>query len=75
MSEMQKMPSSEFRKSYASLTERTLVTVNGHIIGVWTPRDSILEQARLAGQEAAKAIRDMDLSARPIRPAPKPSHK
>ena len=34
---MNEMPSSEFRRRYASLTERTTVTVNGHVIGVWDP--------------------------------------
>lgn len=31
------MPSSEFRRRYASLKEPTAVTVNNHIIGVWEP--------------------------------------
>ena len=34
---MSAMPSSEFRKRFARLTERTLVTANGRPIGVWTP--------------------------------------
>lgn len=34
---MDALPSTEFRKRYASLTEPTAVTVNGHTIGVWTP--------------------------------------
>ena len=34
---MDEMPSSEFRKVYAKLTDRTIVTVNGHVMGEWIP--------------------------------------
>ncbi len=34
---MNELPSTEFRKQFARLTEATLVTVNGHPIGTWTP--------------------------------------
>jgi len=34
---MRTMSSSEFRKRYATLTEPVAVTVNGHIIGRWSP--------------------------------------
>jgi hypothetical protein len=34
---MNEMPSSQFRKDYAKLEDETVVTVNGHIIGRWTP--------------------------------------
>lgn len=34
---MDTLPSSEFRRRYATLTTRTVVTVNGHTIGVWLP--------------------------------------
>lgn len=34
---MKTMPSTEFRKTYASITERVVVTVSGHPIGVWEP--------------------------------------
>lgn len=34
---MSEMPSADFRRMYAKLTEPTVVTVNGHAIGVWTP--------------------------------------
>lgn len=34
---MDKMPSTQFRKAYATLTEPTDVTVNGHTIGAWYP--------------------------------------
>jgi hypothetical protein len=38
---MKIMSSSEFRKSYATIADTTVVTVNGHSIGVWTPRIDI----------------------------------
>jgi hypothetical protein len=31
------MTSSAFRKRYAALTEPTLVTATGRVIGLWTP--------------------------------------
>ena len=34
---MKSMPSSEYRKSFAGLTEPVAVTVHGHVIGTWTP--------------------------------------
>lgn len=34
---MDTMPSSKFRKRYATLPQDTLVTVNGHVIGKWMP--------------------------------------
>ncbi len=34
---MNELTSSEFRKQYAKLSEKTAVTVNGHIIGTWDP--------------------------------------
>jgi hypothetical protein len=35
---MNELTSSEFRKRFAKLTEETLVTANGHLIGIWTPQ-------------------------------------
>jgi hypothetical protein len=34
---MNAISSAEFRRTYAKLTEPTIVTVNGHPIGTWTP--------------------------------------
>ena len=34
---MDKLPSSEFRKTFASLTKPVAVTANGHVIGAWHP--------------------------------------
>jgi hypothetical protein len=38
---MKEMPSSEFRKQYATLREPIAVTVNGHRIGAWIPGDTL----------------------------------
>jgi hypothetical protein len=45
---MNKLPSSEFRKTYASLTVPTEVTVNGHVIGEWRPLSPIQQLTRAA---------------------------
>ena len=34
---MDTLSSAKFRKSYARLTEPTIVTVNGHSLGMWVP--------------------------------------
>ena len=57
---MNQMPSAEFRKQYAKLTEPTVVTVNGHPIGEWLPaRTGTLEGlgTRIVGRaEVERAI-------------------
>lgn len=41
---MDELPSTDFRKRFPRLMEPTLVTVNGHPIGFWTPyRDPTLQ--------------------------------
>lgn len=47
---MDEMPSSEFRKRYAGLREQTRVTVNGHLIGTWTPVQAIEVAERLVNE-------------------------
>lgn len=44
---MNELPSTEFRKTYHTLKEPTIVTVNGHPIGTYQPIDQviILDQA------------------------------
>ena len=37
---MNELPSTEFRKTFAKLEEETLVTVNGHPIGMWSPTNA-----------------------------------
>ena len=41
---MDRLSSSEFRKRYASLTDRTEVAVNGHVIGTWVPINAPVRQ-------------------------------
>ena len=72
------MPSSEFRKRYASLTDPTKVTVNGHVIGEWVP---VTHSRYLTVQEARERIADVRRDAetvaaerydqRPFTPVPK----
>jgi hypothetical protein len=37
---MEALASSEFRKTFARLREPTVVQVNGHTLGTWTPGES-----------------------------------
>lgn len=46
---MQSIPSAQFRKTYSQIDEPTVVTANGHIIGVWYPKSEGLYQ--LTGAE------------------------
>jgi hypothetical protein len=51
---MDTIPSAEFRKVYAKLTETIVVTVNGHAIGTWRPVNApvqVFESVRLAADE------------------------
>ena len=75
------LPSSEFRRRYSKLTRPTIVTVNGHAIGLWTPgpdglhvsvvdsivRDGFAEREAVR-QEAARTVRTFT-------PVPKPSQR
>lgn len=49
---MKQMPSAQFRTQYARLTEPTVVTVLGHVIGTWRPGpgrpDDVVEEVILA---------------------------
>ena len=40
---MDTISSSKFRKIYAKLTEQTIVTANGHSIGLWLPASPQME--------------------------------
>ena len=79
---MLRMTSSEFRKRYATLTESTEVTANGHIIGVWQVPSrwqtiqEIREQAdRVADELTASRQRSVTHPFAEFRPVPKPSSK
>jgi hypothetical protein len=75
---MDEMPSAEFRKVYAKLRAPTLVTVNGHRIGLWTPTTTreefraVLRGEGPVGQEIAIPM-DLDptFNSRPFTPVPK----
>lgn len=62
---MKTISSSDFRKTYASLTEPVVVTVNGHGVGTWQPwRGDFAE----ASEHAAEAMRDIGRAVRdPVR--------
>lgn len=49
ISYMNALPSTEFRKRFARLTEPTLVTVNGHPIGTWMPGPGSWEEVIAPG--------------------------
>lgn len=65
---MNELPSTEFRKRFARLTEGTVVTVNGHVIGEWWPKGAmpvasnteagVVSEARLAYEPTPQAKRD-----------------
>ena len=80
------LPSSEFRKTFASLTKPTSVTANGHTIGSWIPAGSTMtfetgkddEIAFLKRQLADRAPvtptvgpRGGQFNSRPFTPVPK----
>ena len=55
---MDRLTSSEFRKRYASLSERTAVTVNGHVIGEWVPVNAPVRQMTTAWSMPDEAVVD-----------------
>lgn len=67
------MPSSKFRKRYATLARTTLVTVNGHVIGRWTPigtTDEVIAYPDESGEMTVRVERDR-FNTRPFTPVPK----
>jgi hypothetical protein len=78
---MDEMPSSEFRRRYATLTEQTMVTVLGRAIGYWTPRNvevwremdaqpGFRERMKI-GLDQIAAGDTVPFNSRPFTPAPK----
>lgn len=63
---MKTIPSSEFRRTYAGVTEPVVVTVNGHPIGTWTPAVTYQNYVASAERSAALSLPT---------PAPKPGKK
>jgi hypothetical protein len=73
---MNALPSTEFRKTFARLTERTIVTVNGHVIGSWTPAAVLVDGSEEGSLRARQELPDpTKFNSRPFTPAPKPSQK
>jgi hypothetical protein len=77
---MDELSSTEFRKTFARLTVRTVVTVNGHVIGEWVPivpADFTASLGKALGLTPDQRV-VMDtrpVTSRPFTPAPKPSQK
>jgi hypothetical protein len=69
------IPSAEFRKSYAKLRNTTFVTVNGHVIGMWTPAGEIGEVAPFVSlprtREREEIAERHSFNRRPFTPVPK----
>jgi hypothetical protein len=75
---MDKMPSTQFRKTFSRLTDATTVTVNGHIIGEWVPvRTARYQTVQEVKATLAAVRRDVDevaaerFNTRPFTPVPK----
>lgn len=64
------MKSSDFRKTYASLTEPTEVTVNGHVIGEWVP-GMVARADRIAKDARWQTDTERGFNSRPFTPVPK----
>jgi hypothetical protein len=71
---MDKMPSTQFRTTYTSLTTPTQVTVNGHAIGTWLPSPYSTQEFRAETPPMAVSrtiVPDDHFSTRPFTPVPK----
>ena len=75
---MNRLPSSEFRKTFARLTEATTVTVHGHVIGEWVPVRTARYQTIQEVKATLATVRwDVDavaaerFNSRPFTPVPK----
>jgi hypothetical protein len=81
---MDRMPSAEFRRSFARLTEPTLVTVHGHPIGTWTPvivapdggqgaeTTTVATEPRVAAPAGRRVVQHGFGTSRPAPKSPKP---
>lgn len=63
------MPSSEFRRRYAGLTEPTTVTVLGRTIGIWLPGSALSEIEQMRREPFD--IGPVPFRTRPFTPVPK----
>jgi hypothetical protein len=71
---MDVLASTEFRKVYAKLTRDTRVTVNGHVIGTWSPAGAgymtVTEAKESSRTLHAKVVAERSFAE--FRPVPKP---
>lgn len=69
---MDKMPSTQFRNTYSTLTSAVEVTVNGHAIGTWLPSPySVHELARAADVVRRDGPVEPGFNTHPFTPVPK----
>jgi hypothetical protein len=75
---MDNVPSATFRRTYAKLTTTTIVTVNGHPIGQWTPISTAIDTRALDAIRPGEPTSTVELttglrpySTRPFTPVPK----
>lgn len=69
---MDTLPSSDFRRRYASLKTPTVVTVNGHPIGEWRPISTAIDsQAVDAIRPGEPVVPETRFNSRPFTPVPK----
>ena len=54
---MKAIPSSTFRRTYATLTEPVAVTVHGHVIGTWEPVKRALSKGSRGDTDAVHLSR------------------
>ncbi len=67
------MPSSEFRRRYASLREPVIVTVNGHAIGHYQPISRATRALDGIRPDEPPALDTFNT--RPFTPVPKPGNR
>ncbi len=69
------MPSSEFRRRYASLREPVIVTVNGHAIGHYQPISTATDGRALDRIRPDEPPALDTFNTRPFTPVPKPDRR
>jgi hypothetical protein len=67
---MNDLPSSEFRRVFPRLTERTAVTVHGHVIGYYEPVFTATDSRALDTSRPGEPVDRFNT--RPFTPVPKP---
>jgi hypothetical protein len=74
---MDTISSAAFRKSYAKLTDPTVVTVNGHALGTWIPQGhesatfQVTINERSEGPQPAVVVTPDRFNTVPFTPVPK----